>query len=633
MTLLAAIIATASLAVTAHDRLAMADRLFNRGDAAAARAEYKALLGSKDIDASELAYRLAASASAAGDKAATRMEGSAFLKAYPSSPHADKVRLLVALAASDGERLAELKLLDRDDAPPAVRAEALYRLAEATGDAALFERSFKTDPSGRFAPYAKIAYATKMLEDADPTARRRGVAELMDLVYGKDEKIARDALYLAAVHSYREGRYGESSALLRRYAKQYPRDARALDVARLSALSELMEGRYAAAIAAATDETDETFAYVKAVASFKMEMHDEAKRLSKKYLDDFPQGGNRAAIELQLARLEFDDAVKTNDGKVVLAAAKRCLSLSGAASDRMLVAWALEKNGEVEKAEDEYSAVARDFPKSALAADALYRRAMSLLRREKWSAAELSLAEAVSSGKLDGQRAATAMYWRGLAAFRAGHGEEAAGFLRKAMEGGIAIDERREARLVIADIDIAAGRTNDAVKAYAELVREGALERMGAAKTLSVGRLLSGEEAKMCAKALVGNASPEWRQFGYALLGDAEDADGNFTAAADAYRKCLAETCVTEVVAPSALKLGLFLVRDGEPVEAEAVLKKAVELNKANNAARAAAYLGLAKAALLRDDAETAKGYATVISTLFENTPSAAEAKEILKNQ
>ena len=631
MTSIAAILAAASLSVTAHDRMAMADRLFNRGDAAAARSEYRALVGSRDVDASELAYRLVASASAAGDKAAARSEGAAFLKTYPSSPHADKVRLLVALAGPDAERLMELKLLDRDDASPAVRAEALYRMAESSGDAALFERAFKADPSGRFAPYAKIAHATKLLENADPSERRRGVAELMDLVYGKDEKIARDALYLAAVHSYREGRYGESSALFKRYGKLHAGDARAVDVARLFALSELMGGRYAAAIAAATDETDETFAYVKAVASFKMEMHDEAKRLSKKYLDDFPQGGNRAAIELQLARLEFDDAVKTNDGKVVLAAAKRCLALSGAASDRMLVAWALEKNGEIEKAEDEYSAVARDFPKSVLAADALYRRAMSLLRREKWPAAELSLSEAVASGKLDKSREATAMYWRGLAAFRAGHSEEAAGFLNKAMEGGLTMDERREARLVIADIDIAAGRTNEAVKAYAELVREGALARMSAAKTLSVGRLLAGEEARLCAKSLTKNAAPEWRQFGFGLLGNVEDAEGNFTAAADAYRKCLAENCVTEAAAPAALKLGLFLVRDGEPDEAEKVLKRSVELSKSDNIARAASYLGLAKAALLRDDSETAKGYATVIATLFENTPSAVEAKEILK--
>ena len=109
------------------------------------------------------------------------------------------------------------------------------------------------------------------------------------------------------------------------------------------------------------------------------------------------------------------------------------------------------------------------------------------------------------------------------------------------------------------------------MKAYAELVREGALERMGAAKTLSVGRLLSGEEARMCAKALTANGAPEWRQFGFALLGDVETAEGNFTAAVDAYRKCLAEKCVTEAAAPAALKLGLFLVRDGEPIEAEAV--------------------------------------------------------------
>lgn len=631
MTLTAAIFAAAALAVTSHDRLAMADRLFNRGETAAALAEYRALVGAKDLDASELAYRLVASASAMGDKAAARAGGAAFLKAHPSSPHADKVRLIVALAASGGERVAGLKALDRDDAPPAVRAEALYRMAEATGDASLFERSFKTDPSGRFAPYAKIAHATKLLESADQAERRRGVAELMDLVYGKDGKIAREALYLAAVHSYREGRYGESSALLKRYAKLYAGDARAADAARLFALSELMGGRYAAAAAAATDESDETFAYVKAVASFKLEMYDEARRLSRKYLDEFPRGGNRAAVELQLARLEFDDATKTGDGKAVLAAARRCLSLSGAAADRMLVAWAMERNGEVEKAEDEYSAVARDFPKSALAADALYRRAMSLLRREKWSAAELSLAEALASGKLSREREASAMYWRGLAAFRAGHGEEAAAFLRRAMEGALAIDERREARLVMADIDVAAGRTNDAVKAYAGLVREGALERMGAAKTLSVGRLLSGEEAKACALSLVSNASPEWRQFGFALLGDVEEAEGNFTAAADAFEKCLAEKCVTEAAAPAALKLGLFLVRDGEPAEAEKALKRAVELNKADNVARAAAYMGLAKAALLRDDAETARGYATVVATLFENTPSAAEAKEMLK--
>ena len=65
--------------------------------------------------------------------------------------------------------------------------------------------------------------------------------------------------------------------------------------------------------------------------------------------------------------------------------------------------------------------------------------------------------------------------------------------------------------------------------------------------------------------------------------------------------------------------------------EAEAAYKRAVELNAKDDASRAAAYLGLAKAAKARDDGEAARGYATVVATLFERTPAAAEAKEMLK--
>ena len=154
---------------------------------------------------------------------------------------------------------------------------------------------------------------------------------------------------------------------------------------------------------------------------------------------------------------------------------------------------------------------------------------------------------------------------------------------------------------------------------------------MGAAKTLAVGRLLKGDEARTCAQALVANKASEWRQAGFALLGDVETAETNLTAAAYAYRKCLEEPCGTEVLAPVSVKLGLHLVREGDVQEAERVLKRAVELNAQDPEARASAYLGLARAALLRNDGESAKGYATVVQTLFENTKAAAEAKEILK--
>ena len=57
MTALALLVA--AVTVLPADRLAMADRLFNRGEYAAARAEYAALSGEKSLSAEEVLYRLA----------------------------------------------------------------------------------------------------------------------------------------------------------------------------------------------------------------------------------------------------------------------------------------------------------------------------------------------------------------------------------------------------------------------------------------------------------------------------------------------------------------------------------------------------------------------------------------------
>jgi len=398
-------------------------------------------------------------------------------------------------------------------------------------------------------------------------------------------------------------------------------------------LSDLMAGKYASAIGFCMDDADETLVYVKATANDRLGNREEAVAVADRYLDGFPQGANRNAMELLLARAEFDDAMRTNGVRAAISVGRRIVALSEGrnAADRLRLGWAYEKGGEAEQADAEYAGVARDFPKSASSADALYRRAMAQLRQDKWSAAELSLAEALSSGHLAGERASLGWYWRGIAAMRAGHAAESLGFLRKALEAGLPLDESREARLLLADADYNSGRRDEAVKAYAELVRQGALERMSAAKTLAVGRLLSGDEAKACAKALTGNGSAEWRQAGWALAGDIAEAEGNFVAAGDAYAKCLAEKCSTEAAASASLKLGGYLLRDGRPRDAEAAYKRAVELNASDDEARAAAYLGLAKTARARDDAEAVRGYATVVMTLFEKTASAAEAKEMLK--
>ena len=324
----------AALTVAPSDRLAMADRLFNRGDYAAARREYAALKGEKGVDEADVLYRLAASSEGLKDPKGTVADADAFLAKFASHRLADRVRLMKALASEGEARKNELQLLDRDDADPSLRAEALFHLARMSNDAALYERCRKLDPKGRYAAYASFYHASAALESADAAARRRGLAELMEIVYGKDAALAKDALYLAAVHSYREAKYGESAALLKRYQKLHPGDARLAEVRRLAALSELMGGHYAAALACCTDDKDDTLVFVKATANERMGNRDEALALARKYLEEFPQGRHRDAMELERARMEFDAAAKSGDKAKALDAAKRAVAFGKGAVAR-----------------------------------------------------------------------------------------------------------------------------------------------------------------------------------------------------------------------------------------------------------------------------------------------------------
>ena len=192
-------------------------------------------------------------------------------------------------------------------------------------------------------------------------------------------------------------------------------------------------------------------------------------------------------------------------------------------------------------------------------------------------------------------------------------------------------DTEREAKLMLADIDYAAGRTDAAIAAYAELVRFGAAERMSAAKTYAVGLLLAPDEAKICADALTNSESAEWRQAGYALLGDVEEKRGNSAAAAVAWGKSLAEDATTQCKASASLKLGLYEAAKGALDAAERHLTLAIKLSSKDGEARSRAYLALAKCALARNNVEDARKYATVVVTLFEKTASAVEAGEILR--
>lgn len=626
----AAFLFLAALAVAPSDRLAMADRLFNRGAWADARAEYAALRGEKSLAEDDLLYRLAECDRALGKDAEARAAYGELLAKHPLSKHADRSRLMRALAGTADEKRAELKVLDSDRVPAEIRAVALYHLGVLTGDADAFERCVRLAPKGRYAPYAKLHRASALAKAPSVDDRRKAVGLLLEIAFGEENDFAEEALYLAATTSYGEKRYGEAGSLLRRYLKTYPKGKHAAEAVTVCAWCDYLSGKYADATALCGDgKTDDT-AFLLAASAYAAGESARAKGLYASYLEKFPQGRYRRDAELPLARIGFAEASAAGDRVKALECARRAATLSGQASDRLRVAWTLESAGKGAEAEQAYLAVAKDFPGSPEAAEALFRKAVADLREERWAAADLALAEALA-GKLDDRRRAEALYWRGIAGIRLGHEAEGAVHLHAALEKGLSLDQAREARLITADCDWNAGRRDAAKAAYASLVREGAAERMSAAKTLAVGKLLGGEEARLCARALVKSESPEWRQAGYALLGAAEEAAKSYAAAIDAYRKCVAEPCATEDLPRATARLGALEAANGEWDAARATLERAVKLNAGNVDVRAESYLHLAEVAVAQKRIRDARAYATVVTTLFEGSAHAAAAEAILK--
>jgi tetratricopeptide (TPR) repeat protein len=545
-----------------------------------------------------------------------------------------------ALTCEGEERKAELKLLDSDRTDPKTRAAALYHLGVATDDADAFARSIALDPKGPCAPYAKFRRATLHANDKDPAVRRASVAELNEITFGPDRNLAREALYFAAMRSYSDGRHGEASSLFRKYMRMWPGDEREAKAREMAAWSDYLGGKYSDAAALCAGQATDAAAYLRGACAYAMGDHAAAKAAMKKYLEDHPAGKYRKSVELPLARIAFAEAEKSGDAPRIYETAKRCFELTGKPHDRMRLAWALEKSGRADDAAAEYQAVARDFPGTAEASEALFRKAMIDIRAERWSAADVALKESSDSAR-DASRRGETLYWRGVAETRLGHAEEGAALLREALKENISVDRSREARLIVADADFAAGRLADAKAAYAKLVAEGATARMGAAKLRDVGRFLlecpdgenAEEGAKTCARALVDTGkSPAWRQIAFTLLGRAEEASGERVAAIGSYRQALAESIRTEESKTATLRLGALLSEAGEYAEADAVLREAVALNSGEDdaARRAEAYLKLALNCEANSDPRGACAYATILTSLFDDDRTVAEAKRIL---
>lgn len=659
MTFLPAILA--AVAILPSDRMALADRLFDKGDYATAQAEYEALRGEKSISEDKLLYRLAETAYAMGDAAAARKLYGEMLAVNPASASAPRAKLVMALTGTDEEKKREFAALEGDDVPLEVRVPALYHGGVLRKDPERLLKCAKLAPDGPYAIPARMKRAAILSESEEQSKRRMAVGEFAELSFLPDRRRAAEALYMAIRCCYSDARYAEASTLSSRYLKSDPKGDFAPQVRLMAAWSYYRLGKYSTAETYATGVKGDDFDYLRGASAYASGELDRAKALFTEYLENHPEGRYRKAAELPLARMDYDKASSEGDSAKLVEAARRSAALSGSSGDRLRYAWALESAGRTAEAISEYDGVAEAFPDSEDGAEALFRMALAEARAGDWQAVGRTL-ERMPMGKAGEKRRAESLYWRGVAMARVGSRDSAAALLKEALEAGLPEAEALEARLLLANRERRLGfealaRTGEAAakenllraqKEYSSLVAAGEAARMGAKDLRDVASLLLDsrwgasdlEAAAKCAEALVDSgAGGAWKELAFILLARSREAAGRKYEAAEAYRKAIAVSAKAGMVAElprAVLALGTIEMELGEREKADATLESAVALLSGDHPARAKAYLALAKNAKESGRTADARRFATIVESLFsdkgETAASVADAKEILKS-
>ena len=630
------------LSVLPADRLQLADRLFNRGNYAKAAEEYLALKALNKLPLSDIEFRLGECERRIGNNQAARSHYLLAVKLGDASfRYKYQAQLNAALTAPDeATKIKELELLNSDIVDNKVRAMACYHLGMAKSDAEFFTKSLMLDPKGEYSSYSLFARAANWVKSDNEDLRKKAVGDLLSVAFGPDKSLGDDALYLAAVESYTAKRYSQAGTMLRRYSKNFPDGKHVEEALCLRAWSDYLAAKYSDCAKLVDSKKGEDFEYLAAACAYQSGESNRARVLFEKYLEEYPTGKYRQSCELPLARLNFDEAISNSNPNKAFESARRAYEISASPVDGLRLAWWYESTEKGEYAKKIYDEIASRNPGTDDAAEALFRKAMVEIRSKMWSAAELSLAEAMKSSpshaKFNEMR-----YWRGMTQINLGHKAEGAKLLAESLQGILRVELNREARITLADIAFEEGNLDAAKTAYARLVAEGATERMSSKKILAVGRFLiehkSGidalREALMCAQALLAIAdTDEWKQQALFLKAQADEVAGHFAAAIVAYHEGFKLPTRTERAAWASLRYGTLERKAGNLDAAESILCEAVELNSKDSSSRCNAYIQLAELSLARGDVRAARAYATVVTTLFSDPIYGPAAEKILKD-
>lgn len=203
------------------------------------------------------------------------------------------------------------------------RAEELFRLGMEMSNPEALARCVKLAPNGPCAPSAKLHYGMLLTESDNPETRRKGIEVLLEFAFSSSP-FAEEALYLAAIQSFRDERYDEAKSLFRRSVRLFPKGVHAEEMRNMAIWCDYKRGHFAEVLTACgaggTDDLD----YLKAACVYSMGDSAAALKLFKQYLSDHPTGAYRADAELPIARIEYETSKDgSTPGLVALERGKR----------------------------------------------------------------------------------------------------------------------------------------------------------------------------------------------------------------------------------------------------------------------------------------------------------------------
>ena len=306
------------------------------------------------------------------------------------------------------------------------------------------------------------------------------------------------------------------------------------------------------------------------------------------------------------------------------------------------------KRGLLEQACADWKNLVVRYPESPYASDALYARAIAVLRRPEKTVQDYRAVEQLLGERMtrfpNASRRTEVLYWWGVAAHGAGDEPEAEKHLRAALDAKPSAVFAREIKLELASVLKKRGKAQDAARMFAEILDTKVVNRLTPEVLEWTARTMMDEQDWKTACAAAGElerrqVDPAWTQVAAMLVGQAREGLGEKDAAKEAYARALATGARTESGAQAALALGRLESAGGLFNEARVHLEDAVARAQSPELLllRVQAYAALAANEEERGEMDAALGYHMLVGALFDDrqmVPHAlARAAAILKQK